>query len=98
MTANLIVFYKAPPDPEKFDKYYFGTHIPLAQKMPGVVKLEINRFTGENTPYHLMTTLYFNSREEREASLRSPEGQAASADLSNFTTPDSVVLAFADVV
>ena len=98
MTAKLMVFYKAPPDPETFDKYYFSTHIPLVQKMPGLVNLEASRFTGENPPYYLLATLYFNSREEREASLRSPEGQAASADLPNFASQDSVTFAFADVV
>ena len=98
MTANLIVFYKAPPDPEKFDKYYFGTHIPLAQKIPGLVKLEVSRFTGENAPYYLMTTLSFNSREERDAGLSSPEGQATGADVPNFAAPGSATLAFADVV
>lgn len=98
MTANLIVFYKASPDPETFDKYYFSTHIPLAQKIPGLVKLEVSRFTGENAPYHLMATLSFNSREERDAGLNSPEGQAAGADIANFAMPDSVTLAFADVV
>lgn len=98
MTAKLMVFYKAPSNPETFDKYYFGTHILLAQKMPGLVKLEVSRFTGENPPYYLMATLYFNSREEREAGLNSPEGQAAAADLPNFASPDSVIFAFADVV
>jgi uncharacterized protein (TIGR02118 family) len=98
MTAKLIVFYKTPPDPAKFDKYYFETHTPLAQKMPGLVKLEVSRFTGENPPYYLMATLYYNTREEREASLNSPEGQAASADVPNFAAADSVTFAFADVV
>ena len=98
MTANLIVFYKAPSDPEKFDKYYFETHIPLVQKIPGLAKVEVSRFTEENAPYHLMAALYFNSREERDAGLSSPEGQAAAADLSNFATPDIVTRAFADVV
>jgi uncharacterized protein (TIGR02118 family) len=98
MAAKLMVFYKAPPDPEKFDTYYFSTHIPLVQKMPGLVNVEVSRFTGENPPYYLLTTLYFNSREERDASLGSPEGQAAAADLPNFASPDSVTFAFADVV
>jgi uncharacterized protein (TIGR02118 family) len=98
MTAKLIVFYKAPLDPAKFDKYYFETHILLAQKMPYVNKAEISRFTGENPPYYLMATLYFNSPEDREASLNSPEGQAAAADVSHFASADSVIFAFADVV
>lgn len=98
MTANLIVFYKAPPDPEKFDKYYFQTHVPLVQKMPGLVKAEVSRFTGEDAPYYLMTSLFFNNREEREAALNSSIGQTVAADVLNFAAPGSFTLAFADVV
>ena len=98
MTANLIVFYKAPPDPEKFDKHYFETHIPLVQKIPGLVKVEVSHFTGEDAPYYLMASLFFNNREEREAGLNSPTGQETAADVPNFAAPGSFTLAFADVV
>jgi uncharacterized protein (TIGR02118 family) len=98
MSANLIVFYKTPPDPEKFDKYYFETHIPLVQKIPGLLKAEVSRFTGEDAPYYLMATLYFDSGEEREAGLSSPAGQTASADVPNFAAPGSFTIAFADTV
>jgi uncharacterized protein (TIGR02118 family) len=66
--------------------------------MPGLVKVEVNRFTGADAPYYLMTTLYFNSREEREASLNSPTGQTTAADVLNFAAQGSFTLAFADVV
>jgi uncharacterized protein (TIGR02118 family) len=45
-----------------------------------------------------MASLFFNSREEREAALNSPAGQAAAADVPNFAAPGSFMLAFADVV
>ncbi len=32
--AKLLVMYKRPADPEGFDRYYFGTHAPLAKKIP----------------------------------------------------------------
>lgn len=95
---TMVVFYKEPPDREKFDKHYFGTHVPLCQKMPGLVKAEISRFSGKNAPYYLMATFYFNSKEERNAALNSAEGQATSADLPNFATAGSYTIAFAEVL
>ena len=34
--ARLVVMYKTPKDAAAFDKYYFETHVPIAQKVPGI--------------------------------------------------------------
>ena len=94
----MIAFYNEPIDREKFDKHYFETHVPLVKKIPGLVKVEVSRFTGKNTPYYLMATLYFNNKEERKTALNTPEGQATSADVAEFTEPGSFTIAFADLI
>lgn len=96
--VTMTVLYKEPSDREAFDQHYFGTHVPLCQKMPGLVKAEISRFSGKNAPYYLMTTLYFNSKEERNAALNSAEGQATADDLPNFAPAGSYTIAFAEVI
>jgi uncharacterized protein (TIGR02118 family) len=98
MAATTIVLYKEPANKEEFDAYYFEKHIPLVQKVPGLVRVEVNRFSGKTAPYYLMATLYFNSKDERKAALSSPEGQAMNADVVNFATPENVTVGFADVV
>ncbi|GCE28033.1 putative ethyl tert-butyl ether degradation protein EthD [Dictyobacter alpinus] len=98
MAVTAIVFYKEPADREKFEQHYLGTHIPMVEKIPGLQKVEVRRFTGKDAPYYLMTTLYFNSKEERKAGLGSPEGQATTADVPNFADPTSVTIAFADII
>ena len=98
MAATIIVLYKEPTNTEAFDAYYFEKHVPLVQKVPGVLRIEVNRFSGKNAPYYLMATLYFNSRDERKAALASPEGQAMNADVANFAAPENVTVSFADVV
>ena len=98
MAATTVVLYKTPSDPEKFDAYYFGTHIPLAQKIPGLLRTEVQKFKGKNAPYYLMTTLYFNNRDEQNAAWRSPEGQAVSADVPNFAEQGIVTLASAETI
>ncbi len=98
MAATTIVLYKEPANKEAFDAYYFEKHVPLVQKVPGLLKIEVNRFSGKNAPYYLMAILYFNSKDERKAALASSEGQAMNADVANFATPEHVTVGFADVV
>ena len=32
--AKLVALYKKPADAAAFDAYYFGTHVPIAKKVP----------------------------------------------------------------
>ncbi len=99
MAATMIAFYKEPVDREKFDKHLFEVHLPLCRKMPGLVKTEVNRFSGKSAPYYLMVTLYFNNKDERKAALMSsPEGLAVTADTQSNVPPDKIAVAFADTV
>ena len=88
ITATLL--YGHPADPEAFEKYYSETHLPIAAKMQGVVKLELTKFLsapdGGKAAYYRMAELHFPGMAEMQQTMGSPEGQAASADLSNFAT------------
>src|SRR5205085_11950993 len=57
MAATMIAFYKEPADREKLEKHLFEVHFPLVRKLPGLVKMEVNRFSGKGAPYYLMVTL-----------------------------------------
>jgi len=87
---RLLVLYGHPQDPDAFDKYYEEAHIPIARKMKGLKKWTIGKVTGTPTgqpsPYYYIADLYMESREEFEAMLASPEGQAAVADVPNYAT------------
>jgi uncharacterized protein (TIGR02118 family) len=99
MAATMIAFYKEPADREKLEKHLFEVHFPLVQKLPGLLKMEVNRFSGKSAPYYLMVTLYFNNKEERKAALmNSPEGQAVTADTQSNVPADKIIVAFADTV
>lgn len=86
--AKLIVMYRTPKDPAAFDRYYFSTHVPLAKKIPGVIKYEVSdgpvATPAGLAPYHLVAVLEFRSMAEIEKALTSPEGQAAAGDIPNF--------------
>ena len=41
--VKFVALYKKPADVEAFEKHYNEIHAPLAKKMPGLVKLEVDR-------------------------------------------------------
>ncbi len=96
--ARLMVMYKNPKDPAAFDKHYFGTHIPIAKKIPGLRKYEISK-GPVLTPlgpsgFHLIATLHFDDLAAIQNAFASPEGQAAAADVQTFTTDAPNMLIF----
>ena len=87
---RLLVLYGHPEDPAAFDRYYQAIHIPLARRLQGLRKWTIGKVegtpSGTPSPYYFIADLYADSREQMEAILASPEGQAAVADVPNYAT------------
>jgi uncharacterized protein (TIGR02118 family) len=88
--ATLLVLYKTPADPAAFDRYYAETHVPIAQKIPGLRGYRISK-GAVATPagasnIHLVATLTFDSVADIQAAFASPEGAAAAGDLPNFAS------------
>ena len=88
--AKVYAMYRHPADAVAFDRYYYGTHVPIARRVPGLRGYEVTRGAidslGAPSPYHLIAALTFDSRAAIDAALASPEGQATAADLGNFAT------------
>src|SRR5260370_41058794 len=61
--SRLVVIYKTPKDKAAFDKYYFGTHVPLAKTIPGLRKYEVSQgpvvTPAGPSDFHLVATLHF---------------------------------------
>jgi uncharacterized protein (TIGR02118 family) len=87
---KVTVLYGIPTSPEAFEKYYKGTHLPLAAKMKGVARIEFTKFVsgpdGAKPAFYRMAELYFTTQAQMEQSLKSPEGQATVADIPKFAT------------
>ncbi|GAB3445587.1 EthD family reductase [Actinophytocola sediminis] len=100
-----IALYRAPADADAFDQAYFESHKPLVDAVPGLVRQEIGKVTrtfvpgmlGEAEPY-LIAELYFESTDAMKTALRSPEWQAAGANLSEIGGMDLVSMFAAEVV
>lgn len=85
---KLVALYQNPPDPEAFDQAYFQTHLPLIEKVPGLERTVISRFTrtvmGEG-PY-LMAEMYFADEEALKNGMKSREMAAAGKNLEGFAS------------
>ena len=94
--AKLLVMYKMPRDRAAFDKHYFEKHVPLAKKIPGVRKYEVNKgpvMTPQGPAgVHLIAILHFDDMAAVQKGMGSPEGQAAGADVATFATGGAELL------
>jgi uncharacterized protein (TIGR02118 family) len=92
------VLYELSGDTAEFDSYYFSTHVPLVNQIPGIDNFEVVVYgpnpDGSPPAYHLIAGLYFPDAAAMQAGLGSPEGQATTADVANFPgspTPTIIV-------
>jgi uncharacterized protein (TIGR02118 family) len=94
--VKLVVAYGHPQDPAAFDRHYAQVHVPLAEKIPDVRRFEAGKVLGtadgSPAPYYFLAELWFDSVEQLQAALSSPEGQAAGADVGNFATGGATLM------
>lgn len=93
---KLIALYTMPDDAEAFMAHYNGIHLPLVQKIPGLVRAEVTRidrtFVGEAGNY-LLVEMAFADSDSFKAAMKSPENAAVGADLANFAAGRVTVMA-----
>ena len=96
MTVKANVHYGAPTDPGHFESYFVSTHAPLAHKMPGLRTFEygkaIGNMDGSPTDTFWIATLTFDSMEDMQKALESPEGQATVGDMGNYASGGATVI------
>jgi uncharacterized protein (TIGR02118 family) len=102
---KFIALYRKPDDPDAFEQKYLGSHVPLVNKTPGLVRVEIARvaqvfmpgFLGDTEPY-LIAELYFDTAASAKAAFASPEWQAAGANLTEIGGMELVAMFTADLL
>lgn len=96
--ARILVLYNQPADPAAFDSYYFGTHVPIANRIPGLRSCTVSQgpvtgMAGVVKPY-LVAELEFDSMADLQSALATPEAGATVADLANFAQAGAHVMYF----
>jgi len=74
---KFVTIYRRVDDEVQLEEFFSGTHLPLAEQLPGLLKSEVSRVTGKPggaSRFHMMYELYFASEAEFEAALQSPPG------------------------
>jgi uncharacterized protein (TIGR02118 family) len=87
MTVSYFALYRTPEDPADFDRHYFGTHVPLVERTPGLLENRVQRvkrqFVGE-PGYYLLAELVFESPEAMKEAFASPEWAESGKDLQSW--------------
>jgi len=85
--VKIIGFWTAPIDPADipaFEADYMSNHVPIAARLPGLVRLGTMRvaegWQGAEPEHYRIVEAEFESREALEASFSTPEFAAMRAD------------------
>ncbi|MFI5734939.1 EthD family reductase [Kribbella sp. NPDC051587] len=92
---QLTVLHNIPADRKVFDAYYDSVHLPLAKQLPGVRRFTVSRPAAQDgvpAAYHVVAVLEWDDEKAYQSSMNSAEGQAALADLPNFTAAGITLL------
>jgi uncharacterized protein (TIGR02118 family) len=89
---TLTALFKKPEDTSVFDEHYENVHSPLMQKVPGLRKMEVTRFSKMLTPAnpliseqpYLQCTMYFDDLDSFKSAMASEENKAAGKELMSF--------------
>jgi uncharacterized protein (TIGR02118 family) len=93
------IYYRVD-DEEKLESFFSHTHLPLAERLPGLVKSEVSRIIGKpggESRFHLAYSLYFASEASFQLSLGSEEGLELVQALKPWADAGLIVWYFADV-
>ena len=91
--AFVTVIYHQPKDPAAFEKYYWGSHIPMVgtkQAEVGFVAAELTKFDatldGKPPTEYRQAVLWFKDMAALQKGLATPGFKAIGDDLPNFAT------------
>ncbi len=94
--VKLVVAYGQPDDPAAFDQHYAETHAPLALAIPNLRRFEAGKVLGtpdgSDAPYYFIAELYFDDAASLGASMATPEGEAAGADVASFASGGATLM------
>lgn len=88
--VKVVVLYGQPTDPAAFERYYRETHMPIAERIPNLRRVELGKVLGTPAggpaPYYRQAELWFDDLDQLREGMGSEQGRAAANDLANFAT------------
>lgn len=95
---KFMLIFRHPQNPESFENLYQDL-LALVERMPDIKRRQVIHVVGSplgQSPYFRILEVYFNDRATLEASMRSPAGQEAGAEINKFPQ-GSFEMVFAEV-
>lgn len=74
---KFVTIYRKVDDEAKLEAFFSGTHLPLAESMPNLLRREVSRIAhkpGGQSRYHLMLELYFANEATFQTAVVSETG------------------------
>lgn len=74
---KFVTLYRRVDDEQLLEDFFNQTHLPLAEKLPGLVQREVSRVShkpGGESRFHLMFELYFQDKVAFETAIATPTG------------------------
>ena len=84
MSYAYLVIYEGKPDhPQAFLRYYIDHHLPIVWTFPKIRRVEVERSVDSGDIF-MIARLSFDTLEDLQMAIVSPERERARADMSNF--------------
>ena len=94
--VRVTVLYGHPQNPDPFKEHCANTHTPLVQKIPNLQRFDRSKVIatpdGSELRYYRVADMWFESMEQMQSSLGSPEGQEATQDIQKIATGGVTIL------
>ncbi len=75
---KFVTIYRRVDDEEALEDFFSETHLALSERLPGLIKSEVSRVTGQpggESRFHLMYEIYFDSQNDFYEALASDPGK-----------------------
>lgn len=97
---KFVCIYRQVDDIHVLDDFFNSTHLQLAEKLPGLIRTELNRVAGKpggQSRFYLMYSLYFGNDKVFEHALASEPGQQMMAALKPWADAKLISWFYSDV-
>jgi uncharacterized protein (TIGR02118 family) len=93
---KITALYGPPKNPEQFEKYYTGTHMPLVYDVKEIKRTELAMGIpgpdGKPPPFYRITELYFDSAEQLTQAAETAQWKKVVDDVPNFASGGVTIL------
>ncbi len=97
---KFVTLYRRVDDEMALEAFFSTTHLPLAEKLPHLVKREVSRINrkpgGGESRFHLMFELYFDSESQFQQAMSSETGVALIQALKPWADAKIITWFFSD--